>query len=328
MLWPLLVAAASPLHRAGSQHALVSDFASCGVVVAGYKASRDDLSQLQGLLTSTLPLCSVLVYDKTNGCESIPDGMACLPSSNVGHDWNPTYLHHIVTNYDVLPDVLVMIPSKYDEYHRLAALQRGCGDALDRVSRPVVNSSSSDGGSPRPTQPQLSAEGLDFCCVRSREINSHQNDMGWRGLNHAHNLVAEFANLTGPDWAVEASVRPFGRWVAHHLQLSLGDDAVRTVHPCHLSLFAASKRALHARPQSFYANLLALFGPSKEQKQSDVVSAAPSAAASATNGRPSGMNGGPSGTVSATNSRPSGVSEDAYVLQRTHEGTARAPAHT
>jgi hypothetical protein len=139
---------------------------------------------------------------------------------------NPTYLRHVVEHYDSLPDFLVAVPSKFEEYSRFSKLADACSG--------------------------LGGGANDFCCVRSREVHHDAP----HALADVNTPIMMFANEHGPvNRSCPAQTRPFGRWIEEHVPRN-GSTHARA---CHYSLFGSSAANLRARPRSSYAHLLALF---------------------------------------------------------------------
>lgn len=217
---------------------------TCGVIVSAWATNHEELSLLRSLMPAR---CRITVYDKGPGeqcaVSTIPSPMACVAADNLGNDWNPAYLTHVIANYDTLPDVLIALPSGYATHNRFTFLSSAC--------RGLGATSDDD----------------HFCCVRFRSIprgGYYSERVAAHPLIHAYNTLSEFVNVTGPPRALPAvnNVSSFGAWMQKHLAIEPNDARLRSTHACHYSLFGASAGALRARPRELYAQLLALYTPS------------------------------------------------------------------
>ena len=105
---------------------------TCGVVISAYGTNLTELRQLRQLLPAH---CSVMVYDKgpeTARCHAsrIPPEMRCAADDNKENDWNPTWLKYVQTHYDVLPALVIAVPSNSVAKHRrFQRLVSACADA-------------------------------------------------------------------------------------------------------------------------------------------------------------------------------------------------------
>ena len=102
---------------------------------------------------------------------------------------------------------------------------------------------------------------FDFACVRRLDVSQAE----WEEPSNGTVVtLADYAHRTMKFGAADskvafASIRPYGRWLYHHIPLRRGDVRWRTARPCHYSIFATSRANLHAHPRSFYESLASLF---------------------------------------------------------------------
>lgn len=142
-----------------------------------------------------------------------------LTLPNVGR-CDHTYMHHIATFYDHLPDVCVFLPGSANGMHKWTKTYRTIRRAYDTCDSVFV----------------------------SEHVGSVRKGFGKFSINQYVATASE--NTIGtPPALVPSRVRPFGRWFDAHFA---GQDS-RFV--CYTGIFAVHRRDVRRRPRGLYARL-------------------------------------------------------------------------
>jgi len=205
---------------------------TCGAVISTQEMAG--VATVRHLLPAR---CVLHVYDKaenpTRACQDVHDNARCYVTPNVGREFE-TYLRHVETHYDDLPDRLILMTGVFDKHDRLQHFQRM---VLATVLSPTPDA---------------------FWCLRQmRECEGFWDKPKQNVSQYQRYGMLEYEG----DHPVPAVARPLGVFVRDRLQPYQQDACLRTcvTGVCHYGLFSTTRELLHVHPREAYLSMLSEF---------------------------------------------------------------------
>lgn len=210
---------------------------SCEVVV-----STQEMQGVSHVRANVPSRCRVTVYDKAedpqlacynNSAALMPPNTFCRYRRNVGREFE-TYLNHVLSEYDALPDRLYMTTGQLSRHGRSLAFQN------------MILSTVLQDEMPTPAAPD------DFWCIRQMRLCEGFSDKPLQNLSQyqSYGMLEYVGSNPTP-----AAFRPLGPFVLNRI----GSQACQrtcTTGVCHYGMLMTTRENIHAHPRSVYASMM------------------------------------------------------------------------
>jgi hypothetical protein len=193
---------------------------TCDLVISYYKENLDWLEDFKHV-----KFRKIIIYTKGHQHPKAPLPYIERQLDNYGR-CDQTYLHHIVENYDDLPDVTIFTTGSASLSHKMKQLKFIIKKVFETEDSVFV------GSSMHSVKDKLYNFHIDR--HRSADLDNQEYD-------------------TSKNVLLKSAVRPFGKWYTRHF------PRVKTTLVNYFGVFAVSKKHILNHSQYYYEKLLAEF---------------------------------------------------------------------
>jgi hypothetical protein len=193
---------------------------TCDLVISYYKENLDWLNEFKNI-----QFRKIIIYTKGHQNPKAPLPYIEKQLDNYGR-CDQTYLHHIVENYDDLPDVTIFTTGSASLTHKMKQLKFIVKKVFETHDSVFVGSQIRD------VKKKLYNFHIDR--HRSANLNNQEYDTNKNVLH-------------------KSPLRPFGKWYTRHF------PRVKITMVNYFGVFAVSKKHILNHPQTYYQKLLAEF---------------------------------------------------------------------
>ena len=194
------------------------------LVVSQYKESIDWMDEFD---LSNFDVTIYMKYYK----QPVTSEYRCIPLQNVGRE-GATYMHHIIENYDHLPEIVLFTAAglleSEDKYNKFKHVYKDIHLASKR--------------------------GIVAVTTSSNNISNFTKN-NWQGTTSINYIDRhEYDDSSCNTCLIPASIRPYGEWAKHFLHINI-DNTKPTIWSSK-GIFAVSKESILRYPKSLYEKIL------------------------------------------------------------------------